>query len=287
MLPTNISVLDSTTNATIGVIAVSSVAQKLNHAIVTTAVDLHEGKYFLTTHDIPDHSGNRSQAERSSFIGLANVDSSSAGITNRYPSNNDVNIAIDSAFSISFSDAVTARDSILILRDSTGAIVLTNPEFISPSTVRIAHPPLQFGMKYTLCLAAPNLTRKTNGRRLGDSALCITFSTISESEFGSVEGVISDSMQSQRDVIVELHPIESRVVQAPLRTKAKPNGSFALDRVPQGKYFFRAFVDGNGNHVFDAGKPFPFRPSERFGLSPDTVKVRARWSLKGVTLKLF
>ena len=46
-----------------------------------------------------------------------------------------------------------------------------------------------------------------------------------------------------------------------------------------------AFIDSNGNETYDYGKVFPFAPSEKFTVYPDTVKVRARWTTENINIK--
>jgi uncharacterized protein (DUF2141 family) len=61
--------------------------------------------------------------------------------------------------------------------------------------------------------------------------------------------------------------------------------SFLVRNLFEGKYTIQAYRDEDGNGEYSPGLPHPFRPSERFAVYPDTVKVRARWSMEGVILK--
>jgi hypothetical protein len=58
-----------------------------------------------------------------------------------------------------------------------------------------------------------------------------------------------------------------------------------MDRLPEGRYGIQAFEDLDGNGKYRSGLPYPFLPSARFAVYPDTVKVRARWSVEGVQIK--
>jgi hypothetical protein len=78
---------------------------------------------------------------------------------------------------------------------------------------------------------------------------------------------------------VDLTPPRSVVHRLP-----KP-GAFSIERLPEGKYTLQSFRDQDGNGVFSPGRPYPFTPSERFAVFPDTVKVRARWAIEGVTIQ--
>jgi hypothetical protein len=61
-------------------------------------------------------------------------------------------------------------------------------------------------------------------------------------------------------------------------------GSFLFSSLPEGRYIVEAYRDEDGSGTYSYGLPFPFRPSERFVVGSDTLKVRPRWSAEGVTL---
>ncbi len=62
-------------------------------------------------------------------------------------------------------------------------------------------------------------------------------------------------------------------------------GKFLLDRIVEGKYTVSGFRDADSDGAYTFGSPFPFHPSERFAVYPDTLKGRARWPLEGVVLR--
>jgi hypothetical protein len=63
-------------------------------------------------------------------------------------------------------------------------------------------------------------------------------------------------------------------------------GPFVLNDLLEGKYILQAFRDRNGDKQYSTGRVFPFQSSERFTEFPDTLKLRARWPLEGIELKL-
>jgi hypothetical protein len=62
-------------------------------------------------------------------------------------------------------------------------------------------------------------------------------------------------------------------------------GGFKIDRLVEGKYLLDAFRDADRPGHYSPGLPYPFVTSERFTVAPDTIKVRARWSVEGAWLK--
>ncbi len=63
-------------------------------------------------------------------------------------------------------------------------------------------------------------------------------------------------------------------------------GKFQIPRIGEGSYTLSAFRDDDNNGKYSYGKPFPFQPSELFAFYPDTVKVRARWPVEGIVIRL-
>jgi len=63
-------------------------------------------------------------------------------------------------------------------------------------------------------------------------------------------------------------------------------GKFLVGDLPEGRYAVEAFEDLGGDGRYRSGLPFPYAPSARFTVFPDTVRVRARWSVEGVSLQL-
>ncbi len=58
---------------------------------------------------------------------------------------------------------------------------------------------------------------------------------------------------------------------------------FRFDYVIPGKYVLEAFLDRNGDQLFNKGRVAPFEPPEPFRMYQDTVSVRANWETSGIT----
>ena len=65
-----------------------------------------------------------------------------------------------------------------------------------------------------------------------------------------------------------------------------PGFTFLFDRLPEGRYRLDAFADVDSSGSYRYGLPHPFSPSAPFGVSRDTVKVRARWGVQGAAIEL-
>ena len=114
-----------------------------------------------------------------------------------------------------------------------------------------------------------------------EEALKLSFKTINPLIFGAIEGSVTceDTISS-----VIISAFETSTGKK-FTTKTKCNSKFTIEQIPQGRYLIEAFIDSNGNGTYDYGKVFPFAPSEKFTVYPDTVKVRARWTTENINIK--
>ena len=94
----------------------------------------------------------------------------------------------------------------------------------------------------------------------------------------------SDTAQVDRYVVVAQN--SANKMQPPVQRKATRGKKFLFPLLAEGEYRLKAFQDVDGTGVFNSGKPFPFAPAERFAEYRDSIKVRARWPIEGVLIKM-
>jgi hypothetical protein len=179
---------------------------------------------------------------------------------------------------------VPARGGISFV-DSAGAPVRHSATWLTPADLRLQPAtPLLSKAWYTILVRLDSLS-DYQGNRGRDSTVRIRFQTEDLKTTGTVEGVVTDAHRGDTASIyltvrsIDLNPARRREIRM-----SRP-GPFAVDRLREGRYVFEAFRDRDGSGTYGFGSPFPFLPSERFTVSRDTVKVRARWSVEGVTVK--
>lgn len=63
--------------------------------------------------------------------------------------------------------------------------------------------------------------------------------------------------------------------------KCEKAGFYQFLNILPGKYRLSGYLDADQNGRYTQGTPFPFRPSERFVVYPDTIQVRSRWPNEG------
>jgi hypothetical protein len=125
------------------------------------------------------------------------------------------------------------------------------------------------------------------GNRGRDSILVRHFETVDKSKFGSLEGEVVDETSSNARAEFIVTAKEAREREAKAYQATVPGGmEFDISRVPEGSYILSAYRDDDSNGMYSFGKPFPFQPSELFAFYPDTVKVRARWPIHGIVIRL-
>jgi hypothetical protein len=175
----------------------------------------------------------------------------------------------------------------IVLRDSTGRAVPANLLSRGPAEffLRPVYP-LQSHAWYLLAVRLDSLAGP-DGRRGPDSTLRIHFQTIDVRETGAVDGrVVDQKGAGARGRILVSATRRDQTPPQSWTTAASPSGEFRFDRLPAGLYGIDAFRDADSSSSFTPGRPYPFGPSERFVVYPDTLRVRARWGIEGLVLTL-
>jgi hypothetical protein len=125
------------------------------------------------------------------------------------------------------------------------------------------------------------------GNRGEDSVLVVNFETVDKHQFGSLEGEVVDETGSEaQSAIVVTAKTAYEGDRRVYNVRLLHAGKFQIPRIGEGSYTLSAFRDDDNNGEYSYGKLFPFRPSELFAFYPDTVKVRARWPVEGIVIRL-
>jgi hypothetical protein len=121
------------------------------------------------------------------------------------------------------------------------------------------------------------------GGHYADSLFRVRFQTLDRRSTGEIRGTVTDRHPGAAGYFVTAESIDltSRQTRS---IRVETPGPFALDQVIEGRYRISAFEDTDGSQKYSYGVPYPFRPSERFTMAADTVRVRARWGIEGVVL---
>lgn len=194
-------------------------------------------------------------------------------------------IPLDIPFEIDLGKPVSLGPALasVTLLDSARRVVPANVVARTPAQIRlIPRIPLIPSAWHTIRIVLDSLVdSRGNGYR--DSTALIRFQTLDLRVTGTIEGRVLDPAGKGAVVInarsVDLTPPRSDSV------RIEKDTSFVIGKLQEGKYAIQGYRDEDGNREYTPGLPHPFKPSERFAVYPDTVKVRARWSIEGVVLK--
>ncbi len=129
--------------------------------------------------------------------------------------------------------------------------------------------------KYQLFLFSQGFTA-WNGTQLRDSLLTFQVGTVEPPGYGSILGSLQGAPSP--GLMVEVSEVE----KASKRTLVVVNSQakFEFNALPEGRYTLMIFEDRDGDSAYTFGTAFPFQPSERFFIYPDTLQVRANWDLE-------
>jgi hypothetical protein len=172
------------------------------------------------------------------------------------------------------------------LQDSSKKNIPFFLQIITPRAISISPKlKLQSVRWYTLSIFFDSIEDK-NGLYLKDSILVRYFRTLDEKDYGNLKGKIflEKEVKNSAHYFIEVKNIERKNFVKQVEVNEKKE--FQFDELVQGKYVLSAFRDDDGNKKYSYGKSFPFRFAEFFTESSDTIKVRARWSVEGIQLKI-
>jgi hypothetical protein len=247
--------------------------------------------YRVTVETAFDTVGNDidPKSRTATFSGAASRDSLAPTVASVSVADSARQLPLDVRIEIQFDDVVERQDmeKAFSLLDSTGFRVSGIFDWKTGAAFEfIPRNELQSRAWYTLRMPLSAVVGPT-GNRGRDSVFVWHFETVDKSKFGSLEGeVIDETSSTTRSAIIviakEALGREAKAYEA----KVLVGREFDIPRLTEGSYIMSAYRDDDNNGMYSFGKPFPFQPSELFAVYPDTVKVRARWPLHGIVIRL-
>ncbi len=140
--------------------------------------------------------------------------------------------------------------------------------------------PLLGDSSYVLTLDS-TLLRDAFGRTLKDSATQTVFKVNSPDNFGSLSGRITTALPPP--YVVSITRLDGKKEK---RVQSLGGKEFEFLFLEEGRYRLAAFADSDSNGVYSPGSIKPFRFSETFHMSADTVSIRKRWEKSGIIIPL-
>jgi hypothetical protein len=199
------------------------------------------------------------------------------------------NIDTNPVLTLTFSDAVAKTSSLdfFNILDSKNQQVAAEKQRVSDVIFSIK--PEQELLNKTWYTLRAELQKVHDWRdsTCKDSTKVWRFETFDIEDMSSIEGTVIDL--NTTDTVGGLYVTASQIGKKNVNYCIRAidvTGKFVFPVVTEGYYVFQAFRDRNKNGVYDSGKPFPFVLSERLSMLSDTLKVRARWPLEGVKIRI-
>jgi hypothetical protein len=141
------------------------------------------------------------------------------------------------------------------------------------------------GQWYTIKVVMDSL-KDYAGNGYHDSVWTKHFKMTEEKSLSSIQGKVVDADSGVQGSVHILATDISKGNAKPREVVIDAPGAFEFSFLPEGRYTLSAYRDADGDNKYSYGKPFPLRRAERFSLPSDTLKVRARWPLEGVVIKI-
>ncbi|HTX18436.1 MAG TPA: Ig-like domain-containing protein [Bacteroidota bacterium] len=197
-------------------------------------------------------------------------------------------ISLDGSFRFDFSDALrreTAEHGILLAGQDSVPLPTKFLWSSSASVVVAPVQPLQPNARYTMRILFDSLVDRS-GNHLRDSTKRFTLRTIDPDQLSSIEGTVLDADTSRVDRYIVVAENSREQSKKPVQLVTHRGAKFLFSQLKEGEYRLQAFQDLNLNGVYSSGRPYPYVPAERFSVFPDSIKVRARWPVDRVVIRM-
>ncbi|MDI6765298.1 MAG: Ig-like domain-containing protein [Bacteroidota bacterium] len=284
----SVSIVDTLSNTSLNVFDFSFTETPYKEAQIVTDKQEIDRVYRVLLNGFKDVKGNlmKIPTNMAEFNSSLNSDTSKPEMKIKNIRNNSKEIPIDDTIHIQFSEAVLVKsfENGFKLTDSLDKKV--EGRFRWQNSTEAFFIPLKrfyLGMWYTIKIQLDSVI-DYSGNSFKDSISILKFQTVEEKVLSSISGTVIDENQKQ-NILVNAINISKKQTK-PYWQVADSIGKFLFENLFEGMYILSAFHDADSNGSYSFGKPFPFTPAERYSIYSDTLKLRARWPLEGVNIRL-
>ena len=263
---------------------------RASYTLVTRKQDSLK-RYRLSTIGITDSAGNiiNPLSKSLTFQGSQKADTLGTRLVSASIKDSTQNIDLQPVWTLTFSDAIAKTTSLDFVNifDNKKQIVTVEKKWMSDVMISLK-PEKELSSLTWYSLRAE--LRKVNDwveHACKDSTKTWRFETFDIEDMSSVEGIVVDENKS--DTTGQMYITAFQIGEKSSKqytAVADATGRFIFPLVAEGRYVLQTYRDRNNNGTYDFGKPFPFVHSERMSSFSDTLKVRARWPLEGVQIKM-
>jgi len=243
--------------------------------------------YRMIVRGLADRAGNVTDSTRvgADFPGSGIPDTVRPVVRVHNVADSSRGIPLDIPFEIDLGKPVSLGPALasVTLLDSARRVVPANVVARTPAQIRlIPRIPLIPSAWHTIRIVLDSLV-DSRGNRYRDSTALIRFQTMDLRVTGTIEGRVLDP-GGRGDIVITARSIDLTPPRSD-SVRIRKDTSFVIEKLTEGKYAIQGYRDEDENRAYTPGLPHPYKPSERFAVFPDTVKIRARWSIEGVVLK--
>ncbi|MBL7998871.1 MAG: Ig-like domain-containing protein [Candidatus Kapabacteria bacterium] len=122
------------------------------------------------------------------------------------------------------------------------------------------------------------------GANAKDSTIRLRFKTLDVRNLSTIKAVLLDSTQSScKNYVVTLTNTKTNLQRTVKLNKA---GIFIIYGCEEGDYTMQVFCDEDGNGVYSSGSLSPFRFAEVYTIRPETIPLKARWTIEDLVIVL-
>jgi hypothetical protein len=265
-------------------------ASSTSFFVITQKQD--SGRIFrLSVKGITDSTGNKINplANTLLFRSSLKVDTVSSRLVSVSIKDSAQAIDLQPVVTMTFSDALAKSSSLdwVNILDDHKKPIPTEKKWISDAVISLKPEKELMNRTWYSLHADLRGVHDWAGRVGRDSTKAWRFETLDIEDLSSVDGMVLDENKSDTSGRVYVTAIQiGENTPKYYKVAADATGNFLFPQIAEGRYVFQSFRDRNNNGKHDAGKPFPFVFSERMSSISDTLKVRARWPLEGVKIKM-
>ncbi|MDP4175209.1 MAG: Ig-like domain-containing protein [Bacteroidota bacterium] len=283
----NFYLIDSTLNSTIMPVYAFQGRGKSTQMVLALKEQLSEqDNIFLFAKELKDKSGNLTKQDYSRISVTNKADTSASMLVKTVPAERSSDVDVSSPEITFFFDdgfdSLKVKNSAVSVLDRAGAKYPFNIRFIDDATfiVKILAE-LKPRQDYFININLNYLQDVASNRQ--DSTYKFAFTTFTGTDFTGVSGEVKTSPEmSKENIVVVLQNTEKG--KPSYKKKAGPRLEYDFNKVIPGKYLIWSFQSKKSSTNYNYGKPFPFKPSDKFTFYPDTLNLRARWPQSDVTV---
>lgn len=239
---------------------------------------MKEEKYFLKINNIYDSLGLKIDSNYNSyfFVGSKESDTLTPQIISMSIQDSTRGFGILQQIRFEVNDIIDtiAFTNNTKIFDANGNKINYFLENYYNSSFEIYPNNLKYNSWYKLFIPKSALL-STSGRSMNKDSIVINFMTEERSGLTSISGFVSDTnytIEAKNNIVY--------------RTKANNERKFKFDNIKEGTYRLFLFIDSDSNSVYSYGNIYPYQKPEKFYYFPDTLKVKARWPLEDVNIKI-